>query len=239
MRNGDKRWETMRNGEKRWETVRNGEKRGLVWSGHENMIYTGINAQNLYIYWHKCSCHNCDGQRTECEDRAILKQNSQKGNTKLPWNQFGNLLRCSCLRRKFVCNKRPLMDDTIDFFKHNLENFFRNKIMKYTLSIYMTLTWGIWSSKNATLPLACFVYSFKYPRLMLPTSLGGGSKSFPATAIILRYRYRWGTEVSFRKCYAYCLNVRVSQQKILHRDAAAFTTKIRIDHVQQQYKLKT
>ena len=28
--------------------MRNGEK--LVWSGHENMIYTGINAQNLYIY---------------------------------------------------------------------------------------------------------------------------------------------------------------------------------------------
>ena len=58
MRNGEKRWETVRNGEKRGETMRNyenGEKReetvrnGLVWSGHENMIYTGTNAQNLYI----------------------------------------------------------------------------------------------------------------------------------------------------------------------------------------------
>ena len=36
----------------------------------------------IYIYWHKCSCHNCDnGRRTECEDRVILKQNSQKRKT--------------------------------------------------------------------------------------------------------------------------------------------------------------
>ena len=46
----------MRNDEKRGETMRN----GLVWSGHENMTYIGTNAQNLYIYWHKCSCHACD-----------------------------------------------------------------------------------------------------------------------------------------------------------------------------------
>ena len=47
-------------------TMRNGEKQsGLVWSAHENMIYTGINAQNQYIYWHKCSCHNCDGRTTD------------------------------------------------------------------------------------------------------------------------------------------------------------------------------
>ena len=31
----------------------------------------------INIYWHKCSCHNCDIRTTECEDRAILKQNSQ------------------------------------------------------------------------------------------------------------------------------------------------------------------
>ena len=28
----------------------------------ENILCTGINAQ-IYIYWHKCSCHNCDGRR--------------------------------------------------------------------------------------------------------------------------------------------------------------------------------
>ena len=45
---------------------------------------------NIYIYWHKCSCHNCDDGRTECEDRAILKQNSQKHvffKNKFGWTQ--------------------------------------------------------------------------------------------------------------------------------------------------------
>ena len=90
MRNDAKRWETVRNGENRWETMRNGEKRsGLVWSGHENMIYIGINAQNQYILakmhmsqlWRRTT----DGQRTECEDRAILKHNSQLIPLKYRW----------------------------------------------------------------------------------------------------------------------------------------------------------
>ena len=33
---------SMRKGEKQWS--------GLVWSGHENKIYTGTNAQNLYKF---------------------------------------------------------------------------------------------------------------------------------------------------------------------------------------------
>ena len=36
MRNGDKLWE------KWWESA-------PVWSGHEDVIYTGINAQDMYI----------------------------------------------------------------------------------------------------------------------------------------------------------------------------------------------
>ena len=42
---------------------------GLVWSGHENIIYTGTNAQNLYIL----ALWRTDA-RAESEDRAILKQ---------------------------------------------------------------------------------------------------------------------------------------------------------------------
>ena len=43
------------------------------WWWTENMIYIGINAQNLYIYWHKCPCHAC-GQtdRRKCESRAVF-----------------------------------------------------------------------------------------------------------------------------------------------------------------------
>ena len=47
------RWKGRREWRGRWETVINyeesDEKSALVWSGHEDVIYTGINAQNMYI----------------------------------------------------------------------------------------------------------------------------------------------------------------------------------------------
>ena len=47
------RWKGRREWRGRWETVINyeksDEKSALVWSGREDVIYTGINAQNMYI----------------------------------------------------------------------------------------------------------------------------------------------------------------------------------------------
>ena len=65
VRNSKKQWETGRNGEKRWETMRNGGKRWETWSGLVRRTwYILASMLKIYIYWHKCSCHNCDGRRT-------------------------------------------------------------------------------------------------------------------------------------------------------------------------------